>query len=46
MIGNKFNITKKMFGNLQYDLSISLHDNYDYCVSDFEESIKKCEKDM
>lgn len=43
LLGNKTNILRKLFGNLQYDLSISLHEEYDYCLSDLENSVKKIE---
>ncbi|MFF2018638.1 NAD-dependent epimerase/dehydratase family protein [Paenibacillus sp. NPDC058177] len=45
IIGNKVIVIRKLFGNLQYDLTISLHDEYDYCLSDLEHSVKKIEID-
>lgn len=44
MMSNKITTFNKLFGNLVYDQSISDYSNWAYCVSDFEESIRKTEE--
>lgn len=41
LLSKKVKIIDKAFGNLTYDMSISNHYDFKYCVVDFEESIKK-----
>ncbi|GGF58943.1 UDP-glucose 4-epimerase [Paenibacillus albidus] len=45
LLGNQFDITKKIFGNLKYDLRISLHDEYNYSLANLKDSIQKSEID-
>lgn len=43
LLSKKMNVFSKLFGGLVYDKNMSAHFNNDYCIRDFEESIRLTE---
>lgn len=43
-LGKRIEIVNKVFGNLVYDKEMSNYKNFEYCVFDFKESIRKSEE--
>lgn len=43
LLGNRIKLVNKMFGNLKYDSKLSSYKNWEYCVVNFEDSIRKSE---
>lgn len=43
LLGKHFEFINKIFGNLVYDKELSNYHNYDYCIRNFEESVRLTE---